>query len=493
VADATTLDLRRFLSSMSFSAQSAAPPRPMIENNLQKVTEDVSAEDRFLSGLGALVYNVDPIDGKLSRAKTQDLILRIDRIVNAQLNEILHNEKFQALEAAWRGIDDLVQHTNFRANITIDVIDVSKEELQEDFENNSVDVTGAALFKKIYVLEFDQYGGKPFGSIVGLYQFSNTPKELFWLRQMGKIAALSHAPFISAVSPRFFGCHTTEELAAIKDLTGLLRQPSYGAWDALRESPEAAYLALTLPRYLLREPWHPEHHPSGDLAFEEDTSKGDDSHYLWGNASILLARNLARSFEHSGWCQHIRGPKGGGLVDNLTGHRFRVRDDVELKVPVELVLPDFSELEYANAGFIPLIYRRSTRDACFFSCQSLKVPKKFKDNKDSENAQLATNLSYTLSITRIAHYLKCIVRDVIGTTAEGHHVRSKIQNWLNAYVTTVIKPDDVTLAYYPFKAATVEIKKSEGLVGKYTCSVAVLPHIQFEGIDVELRLESRVG
>lgn len=492
MAEAVALDVKRFLTSMRLGELKGAPT-PMIQENLTKVTEEVSDEDRFLSSLAALVFNVDPAGGKFDKGKLHDTIKQIDAVVQAQVNEVIHTEKFQHLEATWRSLDDLIQHTNFRANIQIDMLDVSKAELAEDFENNSVDMTGGALFKKAYVAEYDQYGGKPFGAMIGLFEFEHNPKELFWLRQMAKVAAVAHAPFVAAAGPGFFGCKSAEELAAIKDLPALLAQPKYGAWNAFRESPEAAYLCLTVPRYVLRLPWHPVNNPSGEMPFVEDMNGADDKRFLWGNSSILFARNMIRSFEQTGWCQHVRGPKGGGLISGLPAFTFNIRGQDEVKVPVEIVIPDYRELEFANSGFAPLIYRKGTADACFFSCQSVKVAKKFKDAKDSENSQLVTNLSYTLSITRIAHYIKCMMRDNIGSTADGAYVKNQITRWVNNYVTKVSDPDDLTVARFPFKAATVDVKKVDGMVGHYSCTVSILPHVQFEGMDCELRLESRLG
>ena len=411
------------------------------------------------------IHNVEPVAGRLPRGAIQDVVLTIDRKIDATLDAVLHHERFLAIESAWRSLDDLIGHVNFHANIRLDILDASRSELHDDFETNSVDVTGGALFKKVYREEYDQFGGKPFGAIVGLYEFSSTPRDLFWLRQMGKIAALSHAPFVGSVSPAFFGCETAEQLSAITDLEGLLRQPKYGAWQALRDAPESCYIALTLPRYLLRRPWHPETNPSGELAYTEETSRGEDGTYVWGNPSILLARSLARSFELSGWCQRIRGPKAGGLSRDLAAHEFVMRSERELKSPVEVSIPDMRELEFSNQGFIPVIAKPGANGACIFSCQSIKLPKRFKDPKDTENSQLMTNLSYTMSISRIAHYLKCLMRDNIGSTADANYAQAKIRRWLEEYVTTVINPDELTLSYYPFKAATVVVEKSEGLIG----------------------------
>jgi type VI secretion system protein ImpC len=490
-ATAESLDLKRFLSSMRLNPD-VAEPVPMVTDNLQTIAENIRDEDRFISGMAAVLMNIDAKSGKFDKGAVQSLIARIDELVNAQLNEIIHNDKFKRMEADWRALNDLVRNTNFKANVMIDIVDVGKDELYDDFDSNAVDITGSALFKKCYLAEYDQYGGKPYGSIIGLYEFDHTPRDEFWLKTMGKIASASHAPFIGAVSPKFFGCETIEELSAIKDLEGLMNHPRYGSWNALRESEAAAYIGLTLPRYILRQPWDPDLNPCGNLPFKEDVRGDNSSDYLWGSSAILFAQNMVRSFTTSGWCQYLRGPKGGGLVTGLPVHMFNIRGEEEMKIPVEMAIPDYRELEFANAGFMPLIYRKGTSDACFFSCQSLKKAKKFKDPKDSENAQLVTNLSYTFSITRIAHYVKCIMRDNIGSSADAAYISKTLNNWLFKYVTTVVNPDDLTLRYYPFKAASVNVVERPGMIGWYDCSISVLPHIQFEGMDVELRLDARL-
>lgn len=492
-ATATTeaLDLKRFLSSMRLNPD-VSEPVPMLSNNLETVTENIGDEDRFISGMAAVLMNIDTTSGKFDKGAVQNLIAHIDELVNAQLNEIIHNEKFKRMESDWRALNDLVRTTPFKADVMIDILDVSKDELFEDFDSNAVDITGSALFKKAYIAEYDQYGGKPYGSIVGLYEFSHTPQDEFWLKIMGKVAAASHAPFIGAVSPKFFGCETMEELAAIKDLEGLMNHPRYGSWNALRESEVAAYIGLTLPQYIVRQPYDPDTNPCRKVNFKEEVRGDKNSDFLWGSATILFAQNMIKSFATSGWCQYLRGPKGGGLVTGLPVHMFNLRGEEEMKIPVEMAIPDYRELDFANAGFMPLIYRKGTADACFFSCQSLKKAKKFKDPKDSENAQLVTNLSYTLSITRIAHYVKCIMRDNIGSSADAAYIQTTLNDWMFKYVTTVVNPDDLTLRYYPFKAAAVEVVERPGMIGWYDCSIAVLPHIQFEGMDVELRLDARL-
>ncbi|MCE5318043.1 MAG: type VI secretion system contractile sheath large subunit [Parachlamydia sp.] len=494
VVERDEIDLNQFLKTVRIADYDEEKTLvPMLSDGLLEVNEEVSDAARFISSLATLIWNIEPGSSRLDKSKIQELIARLNQMINDQVNEVIHHEKFKQLESTWRGLFDLVSGTNFRANVMIDMLDVSKDELQEDFEANSVDFASSALFQKVYVSEYDQYGGKPYGSIIGLYDFEHTPADLSWLKIMGKIANASHAPFIGSVKPQFFGCESIEELASIKDLEGLMNHPKYSMYNALRETEEAAYLGLCLPSYILRLPWHPVSNPCSTLNFTEYTWGDDHSKYLWGNPAALFAKNLVRSFQSSGWCQYVRGPKGGGLINGLPVHTFNIRGEDEIKIPVEMAIPDYRELEFANCGFIPLIYRKGSGEACFFSAQSVKKPKSFRDPKDSENAQMVCNLPYTYSVTRIAHYVKSIVRDNIGSSADADYIKRVLNNWISDYVTTTVNPDDRTLRRFPFKAAKIEVKETPGRIGWYNCKIFVLPHIQMEGMDVELRLETRLG
>jgi len=488
----TAPDLTGFLSSVRLSTE-VDSPTPMLQEDLETVVEDVSEEERFISSMAAVVFNMDEGQTKFDKQDIQNLVADIDTLVDQQLNEVLHHESFQTMEAAWLSIDDLCKNTNFRKNIQISLLDVSKEEAWEDLELNSADIAGSELFKKLYVAEYDQYGGAPYGAMIGQYEFANTPKDLLWLKTIGKVATAAHAPFTAAVSPKFFGCETMAEVNQLRDIEGLLDTPKYSAWNALRDTEEAAYIGLTMPRFMVRAPYNDETNPAEGINFTEQVVGDDDADFVWGNASMLFARNLVKSFESSGWCQYIRGPKGGGLVEGLPSHAFNVRGEDELKAPVQISMPDFRELELANAGLIPLIHKKGTADAVFFSAQSIKKAHKFKDPKDSENSTLVTNMSYTFSISRIAHYLKCIMRDNIGSSADRNYIFGQIDRWISGYCTSLVNPDDLTLRYYPFKAYSLEINEIPGKVGWYHCNLAILPHIQFEGMDVDLRVDARLG
>lgn len=469
---------------------------------------DFSFADRFANALAALLVNIelfDPAPGA-GDGETRD-VLRVDSIralmievdalaseiearIQERLQKVVQSESLRAREIAWRSLDELCREVESN-EVIIDFIDVDKDTLGSDFEDHSSYILNSALFRKVYVEEYDRYGGRPFGAMIGLYEFDRSDEDVDWLQTMSKIGAAAHCPFVAAASPGFFDASCWEELDRKGDLEELLSLPQFGRWSAFRESHGAAYIGLTLPRFMLRAPHKPGTGRNQVIRFEERVDGPED--YLWGNAAVLFARNLIRSFQLSGWCQHIAGPLGGGMIQGLPVHTIMHHGQQELQPPVECAIPDYRELQFANAGFIPLVHSKGSADATFFSARSVKKALEFESELDTKNADLVCNLAYTLSITRIAHYVKRMVRDYIGSTADAPYIQTMLEAWLVEYVTTAVNPDDLTLLYYPFKAMSVKVEPKPGPFGWYDCVISVLPHIQFEGMDVELRLEAALG
>lgn len=461
--------------------------------------QEFKEADRLLNLLAVLVLNTEGLDRVESMRdltkKIDEATTKIDNKVAEHLDHVYKNSALRALEANWRGLAELVKQVE-TDEVIIDLLDVSQEELGQDLADHAGDIFSSALFEKVYVDEYDRYGGKPFGAMIGLYEFKNTPEDLDWLGTMGDVANAAHCPFISSAAPEFFDKKFKDfsELEVIGDIEAHLRHPRFGKWDELRDRDSAAYLSLTLPRYLLRRPWEAERDDRGNRAVKYTERVAVPSQdYLWGNSAILFARNMVRSFENSEWCQYIRGPKGGGLVTGLTVHSIISHEKEEMQSPVELDIADYREYQFARSGFNALVHRKDTASATFFSAQSIKKPKDFVNVNDTQNAYLVTNLAYTLSVTRIAHYVKAMMREYIGSSADGPYIQNTLQLWLNDYITTTVNPDDLTLRYYPFKAVTVSVVKKPGPLGWYKATIKILPHIQFEGMDVELQLEASLG
>lgn len=499
---------------------------------------DVDVKDgaRLMNALAALLLNVEiiperprtpPAEGEMVTLLTgrdstlsdlfhtiSELVGRIDGKIQEQLDGLYHNPRFREIERNWRGLEDLCAYVQ-QEDIYVDFLDVTMEELRSDFADHDADIFGSDLFRKVYIDEYDRYGGEPFATMIGLFEISEVTgeaRDVKWLRTMSKIAASAHCPFVASASPAFVGKKTMQEVAEVADLDAILGSPKYGKWDALRDEDYAAYIGLTLPRYLVRAPWG----SSGDaevgnqIRYDETVhplKPGDENDFLWGSSAILFAKNLMRSYATSEWAQHIRGPKGGGLVEGLSVFTYKRKDDhivygaaaaevestEEVLPPVEIVIPDYREYQFSRNGLIALVQKKGEGVATFFSAQSIKKGKTFVEDINTKNSHLVTNLAYTYSITKIAHYVKATVREYIGSTADADYIQKMLSEWLGGYVTTVVNPDDLTLRYYPFKATSVTVEPKPGPFGWYRTVISVLPHVQFEGMDVELRLEASLG
>ncbi|VTU38875.1 type VI secretion system contractile sheath large subunit [Variovorax sp. PBL-E5] len=433
--------------------------------------------------------------GKDVTKSIQAMIAAIDQKLTDQVNQILHNEDFQKLESAWRGLHYMVNNTESDENLKIRVMDMSKKELGKTLKK----FKGAAwdqspLFKKIYEQEYGQFGGEPFGAIVGDYHFDQSPPDVEILGEMAKIAASAHAPFITGASPNLMQMESWQELANPRDLTKIFGTPEYAGWRSLRESDDSKYLGMCMPRFLARTPYGARTNPIEEFDFEEDTAGADHSKYAWANAAYAMATNINRSYKLYGWGSRIRGIESGGAVENLPLHTFPSDDGgVDQKCPTEIAISDRREAELSKAGLLSLIHRKNSDFAAFIGAQSLNKPAEYDDPDATANANLAARLPYLFACNRFAHYLKCIVRDKVGSFKE----RDEMQRWLNKWITNYVDGDPVnsseeTKARKPLAAAEVVVEEVEGNPGYYSSKFFLRPHYQLEGLTVSLRLVSKL-
>ena len=364
------------------------------------------------------------------------MIAEIDKKLSEQVNQILHHADFQQLESAWRGLHYLVTNSETDDQLKIRVMNVSKKDLHKTLKRYK----GAAwdqspIFKKLYEEEYGTLGGEPFGCLVGDYYFDHGPMDVELLGEMAKVAAAAHAPFLAAASPTVFQMESWQELANPRDLTKIFSVPEYAGWRSLRESDDARYLGLCMPRFLARRPYGAKTNPVEEFNFEEDSNGPDAKKYTWANAAYAMAVNINRSFKMYGWCSRIRGIESGGAVEGLPTHTFPTDDGgVDLKCPTEIAISDRREAELARNGFMPLIYKKNSDFAAFIGAQSLQKPTQYDDPDASSNAALAARLPYLFATCRFAHYLKCIVRDKIGSFREADDMQRWLQSWIINYV-----------------------------------------------------------
>ncbi|MDQ8000702.1 MAG: type VI secretion system contractile sheath large subunit [Pseudomonadota bacterium] len=457
--------------------------------------EAKSAVEQAVQTLAQQALSQTQLIGKDVTKSIEAMIAAIDAKLTEQINRIIHHPDYQKLESAWRGLHYMVNNTETDEHLKIRVMDISKQELAKNLKK----FKGAAwdqspMFKKIYEQEYGQFGGEPFGAIVGDYHFDQSPPDVEMLGEMAKIAASAHAPFITGASPNLMQMESWQELANPRDLTKIFLTPEYAGWRSLRESDDSKYLGLCMPRFLARTPYGANTNPVEEFDFEEDTAGADHSKYAWANAAYAMATNINRSYKLYGWGSRIRGIESGGAVENLPLHTFPSDDGgVDQKCPTEIAISDRREAELSKAGLLSLIHRKNSDFAAFIGAQSLHKPAEYDDPDATANANLAARLPYLFACNRFAHYLKCIVRDKVGSFKE----RAEMERWLNKWIMNYVDGDpanssEITKAQKPLAAAEVVVEEVEGNPGYYTSKFFLRPHYQLEGLTVSLRLVSKL-
>jgi type VI secretion system protein ImpC len=421
------------------------------------------------------------------------IIAEIDRKLSEQVNRIIHHDDFKALEGTWRGLHHLVNNTETDEMLKIRVLNLPKKDLAKTikkFKGTAWDQS--PLFKKLYEEEFGSPGGQPFGALIGDYYFDHSPPDVEILAGMGQIASAAHAPFISATAPTLMNMESWQELSNPRDLTKIFQTADYAAWRSLRDSEDAKYIGLTMPRFLSRLPYGAKTAPVEEFAFEEDTEGADHGKYVWSNSAYAMGTNITRAFKMYGWCARIRGAESGGMVEGLPCHTFPTDDGgVDMKCPTEIAITDRREAELAKNGLMPLSHWKNADYGVFIGAQSLNKPAVYDDPDATANANLGARLPYLFATCRFAHFLKCIVRDKIGSFKERADMEMWLNKWVNNYTCDSHASEEFK-ATHPLAEAKVEVLEVEGNPGYYTSKFYLRPHYQLEGLTVSLRLVSKL-
>jgi type VI secretion system protein ImpC len=426
----------------------------------------------------------------------EEMIARLDEKLSAQMNEVLHAHEFQQLESAWRGLNYLVFNSETDATLKIRVMNIGKMELYRNLKNNYPGARWdqSPLFKAVYESEFGTLGGEPYGALVADYAFSHNAVDVQLLRDLSKVASAALAPLVTGADPNLLGMDSWRELMNPRDLGKLMDTPDYAAWKGLRDSVDSRYVALCMPRVLSRLPYGAKSEPVEEFALEEDTDGNKGEKYGWMNAAYVMATNINRAYKEYGWTVRIRGVESGGEVLNLPTHTFPTDDGgVDLKCPTEISITDRREGELSKAGLISIVHRKNTDKAAFIGAQSVYKPKLMDKAEATASENLSARIPYMFAVSRFAHYLKCMVRDKIGSTKE----KDQLEKWLNGWITHYVDGDpknssEEVKARKPLAGAKVSIVENEENPGYYSASVYLRPHFQLEGMDIGMSLVSRL-
>ncbi len=425
----------------------------------------------------------------------EGMIAAIDKKLTEQINLIMHHDDFTKLEGAWRGLHHLINNTETDETLKIRVMNISKNDLHKTLKRyKGTAWDQSPIFKKVYEEEFGQLGGSPYGCLVGDYHFDHSPPDVELLAEMAKVSAAAHAPFIAGASPSTMQMDSWGELANPRDLTKIFQSAEYAGWRSLRESEDSRYIGLAMPRFLARLPYGSKTNPVEAFDFEEEVEGKDHNRYVWANSAYAMATNITRAFKLYGWTTTIRGVESGGAVANLPVHSFPTDDGgVDMKCPTEIAISDRREAELAKNGFMPLVHRKNSDFAAFIGAQSLQKPAEYDDPDATANANLAARLPYLFASSRFAHYLKCMVRDKVGSFATAKSMQTELNNWIGNFVDANPETSsDATKARKPLAGAEVIVEEVEGNPGMYTSRFFLRPHYQLEGMNISLRLVSKM-
>lgn len=479
------------------AAEAQAQESSLLDQIMQetKMAPGDEGYDVAKKGVSAFIAQlVGDKDKKADKTVVDAMIAEIDKKLSAQIDQIIHNEQFQKLESAWRGLKHVIDRTNFRENIKVEILNVSKEDLMEDFED-SPEVVQSGLYKTVYTDEFGQFGGSPYGAILGNYDFGPGPQDVALLQKVSSVSAMSHAPFIAAAGPQFFGIDSFEDLPKLKDLDAVFEGPQYAKWQSFRESDDARNIGLTMPRFLLRLPYGKDTTPVKAFNYEE-TVQGDHGSYLWGNTSYAFATRLADSFAKFRWCPNIIGPQSGGTVGDLPLHQYEAMGEIQTKIPTEVLVSDRREFELAEQGFISLSMRKSSDEACFFSANSCQKAKNFGTSKEAKEAEtnfrLGTQLPYMFIVNRLSHYIKVLQREQIGSWKERVDLERELNQWIGQYVADDDNPSPSIRSRCPLRSAQITVEEVPGEAGWYKVDMKIRPHFKYMGSFFTLSLVGKL-
>lgn len=422
----------------------------------------------------------------------------LDEKLSKQLAAVMHNPDFLKLEGTWRGLHYLVQNSETSAMLKLKVLNVSKRELFKDVDR-AVEFDQSIIFKKLYENEFGSPGGQPYGALIGDYEFTNHPEDIDLLGKVSQVAAAAFCPFISAASPDLFGFGTWEDLSKPRDLEKIFDTIEYTKWKSYRDSEDSRFVTLVLPRSLARLPYGAGTKPVEEFGYEEVPldKKGKplpvaNDNFCWMNASYVMGTKLTDAFSKYGWCTAIRGAEGGGKVEGLPAFIFKSDDgSADLQCPTEVGITDRRENELSKLGFLPLCHYKNTDYAVFFGAQSTQKPKKYDRPDATANAAISARLPYMMATSRIAHYLKVIARDKIGSFKEATDMESDLNRWINNYVNAAQGGQEMR-AKYPLREAKVQVQAIPGKPGSYNAIAWMRPWLQLEELSASLRMVAEI-
>ncbi|HEX2961509.1 MAG TPA: type VI secretion system contractile sheath large subunit [Ignavibacteriales bacterium] len=474
-----------------------------VKDTMQEQQTEQSSVERLLSMLDESKKNaVAEFIGKVGKESQvfkitgtliDSYVADLDTVLSAQMDEIIHNEEFQALESTWRGLWFLVQNTEFSKPVKIELLDVTKEELYDDLNEASMGEgyeKDSGLWHHIYWGAYDKVGGHSYSAIIGDLSINNSAQDIALLQHLSVLGEAAQIPVVANASHEFFGEKSIGDVMNNRFLKEQITDGAeYMAWRAFRDDDRSKYVGLTLPRFLSRLPYNPESEPTKNFTYNEGVYREGKDHSVWSNASYALAANMVKSFEKWGWSVKIVGVDSGGKVENLPTPTYEEHGQKKLKVPVEASVGQAKDQELCDLGFIPLAHWDRTDYACFFEVPSVNRPKLIKNDPEATaNFSVGARLQYTMLVTRIAHYLKYRQLAFVGKNAGASEIEKDLSKWLDSLVADFPNAPESVIAERPLRSYQLHVEELPERPGFFQISAEFRPHIAITGMDINLKL-----
>lgn len=489
------------------SAEQEQQPESQVESGsildsmlavMPKVVERDEGADMVKNLIGVAMEGTLTFDRSCTNT-LQSAICALDQKLSTQLAAIMQNDQFQKLEGSWRGLNHLVMNSETSKQLKLRVLNITKKEVFKDLDK-AIEFDQSTLFKKLYEDEFGMPGGEPYGSIIGDYEFTNHPDDIDLLEKMSGVCAAAHAPFVSAADPGLFGMESWEDLSKPRDVEKIFMGAKYTKWNSFRDSEDSRYVTLVLPRVLARLPYGLSTKPIDEFTYEEfeldasgETLPASHEQYTWMNAAYVMGANMTKAAAETNWCTAIRGVENGGMVEGLPVHNFMSDDgDIDAKCPTEIGITDRREAELSKEGFLPLCHFKNTDYSVFFGAQTCQRPKKYDSDDATANAAISARLPYIMAASRIAHFLKCIARDKIGSFMERQDMEDFLKRWISNYVLDDPKASGEMKAKYPLAEAQISVEEIPGAPGSYNAVAMLRPWLQMEELSTSLRMVAKL-
>ncbi len=413
------------------------------------------------------------------------LISNLEARICRQIDAIIHHPDFRGLETAWRSVQFLIERTDFGENCELAFINISKQGLLDNFDD-SPEVFQSELYQHVYSDEFGQFGGRPYGVIVGDYEFGPGAQDIRLLQRIASVSAVSHAPFLAAAAAEFFDIESYQKFSKLRDLHAIFAQPKYVKWNSFRASADAKYVGLAMPGFRLRGAYDIS---IGSLQYRE--SIGDaDRDLPWGNTGFAFASRLLDSFAQYRWCLNSTGTPAG-LVEGLAIDHSATGIG-NARIPTRFLLTDRRESEVVEQGFMPLSVHKGEDTVGFYSAYSVQSIGAAAGDESDLSARLAAQIPYLLIVGRISHYLKIMQRENIGTWKNRREIDQNLNDWLRQYVSDMDNPAPGVRARRPLRRAEVKVREVEGKNDWYLTRIRITPHIKFMGNTFSLSETSKL-